>query len=44
VDARLAKIMPGRNAGEEHAGTQGWRRSRQVAMPAKIVPGRKAMK
>ena len=25
--------MPGRNAGEEHAGTQGWRRPRQVAMP-----------
>ena len=23
------------NAGEEHAGTQGWRRPRQVAMPGK---------
>jgi len=33
-DAMLGKNGPGRNAGEEHAGTQGWRRSRQDAMPA----------
>ena len=31
-----------RNAGQDRAGTQGWRRPRQVAMPAKTVPGRKA--
>jgi len=31
-DAWLGKNGPGRNAGEEHAGTQGWRRPRQVAM------------
>gem|GEM_PF-3395227 len=31
IDARLGKNCPGRNAGQEHAGTQGWRRSRQVA-------------
>jgi len=31
IDARLGKNGPGRNAGQEHAGTQGWRRSRQVA-------------
>jgi len=28
------KNIGGRNAGEEHAGTQGWQRPRQVAMPA----------
>ena len=33
MDARPAK---------DHAGTQGWRGSCQVAMPAKNMPGRKA--
>jgi len=28
------RSLSGRNAGEDHAGTQGWQRSCQVAMPA----------
>jgi len=31
---KAPKIIGGRNAGKDRAGTQGWRRPRQVAMPA----------
>jgi len=31
----LGKNGPGRNAGEDHAGTQGWQGSCQVAMPGR---------
>jgi len=34
VDARLGKNGPGRNAGEDHAGTQGC--LRQEAMPPSV--------
>jgi len=33
ADARLAKITPGRNAGEEHAGTQGAEEPRRTQCP-----------
>jgi len=34
IRRKAPKSIGGRNAGEEHAGTQGWRRPRQVARPA----------